>query len=456
VLGGFFALLVEPAPPLRGQGVNPTPTPGCVLPKSIRIAVIGDYGVCTEDPVLCEAEAAVAHFVKAAGPDFVITVGDNVSKGSIDGDGDVKDPPDLMAQAGPLSAKLNQSAACWKLLYMHHPMFTRGERNHPTPDPLVREFATAVASGAPGKVDAMLSGHVHAFEYATVPGDNAWYFTNGKGGAGGHPLAAFPQPPAVRVWHKDHPLTFGFMIINVVSGGAGTQSTLSFEFHSVAKLADVQPTPTPGGPPTPIPTPATYWHQRWISWKNGPWTKSKDCSTPQLTCNAVGGPCVLPAFLVPVTGPCATATALPLATPTPGGPPTATPAPACGSDSIDVAVVAGFNCPDRDQLIGAIVDANICCDLPWCPDEDGTCGMKLEAYDCRGNKLGEWCMNYYPAPPRHELITGCVFDRWTLPCRWMIRRNGSAYKLLCYGSTVRYYCCVNPLATPCARAYDKQ
>ncbi len=261
-LAGASSIVVRVDDELAGApGVPPTgatATPGCVVPKSVRIAVIGDYGACTLHPDYCEAEAAVAHFVRETNPEFVITVGDNdynwgeagpnkypppsgggpayisnnnsrvyrledfptpystlpppspggivgeeafppvpptfpptptpssgvelyeyflntgrffvalgnhdwrqtdarpnkdyfqgidephpagpvevfvvdtnqVSKRNYDPDGEVKNPPDLLPQAPEVAKALNDSAACWKILYMHHPAFSQGLAVH--------------------------------------------------------------------------------------------------------------------------------------------------------------------------------------------------------------------------------------------------------------------------------------------------------------------------------------
>jgi len=73
-----------------------------------------------------------------------------------------------------------------------------------------------------------------------------------------------------------------------------------------------------------------------------------------------------------------------------------------------------------------------CCDGGEpCPFDNSPCGVIAEARDARGNLIASFCMEqsnlYYPYP--YELITDCIFDRWTVPHSWTIYRNGTAWKL---------------------------
>lgn len=208
----------------------------------------------------------------------------------------------------------------------------------------------------------------------------------------------------------------------------------------MAKIADIQLTPTPGGPATPTPTPESYWYQRWTSWSSPEWSFYKDCSAPPLACGP--GDCendpLDPKLATPDGSQC-------YETPVPGG---------CGANPIVIDQRERYSCPQENQLMGALVVANICCPNPPCPYEasmQGQCLVVADAYDCRNNLVASFCMDnhgpYYPG--WYEVDTECVFDRWTAPCKWVIRKNGTSYELKCNGSSIRYYCC----EPDCHRAY---
>jgi len=73
------------------------------VPRFLRIAVVGDYGACTEDEARCLYEASVARAIVQAKPDAVIAVGDlNYSHGH---DGPAGHPPPL----GPNPVHISQN-----------------------------------------------------------------------------------------------------------------------------------------------------------------------------------------------------------------------------------------------------------------------------------------------------------------------------------------------------------
>ncbi len=162
--------------------------------------------------------------------------------------------PGLMEQLPTVVEALRNSPACWKMLFMHHPAYTTSE-SHETPNPIVEQFVQAVETQAAGKLNAVLAGHVHAFEYVRLPNDPVVFITNGKGGSTKNYEARTPHPRATRRFSEFNTGNYGFLIIDVTTGERGDPnkpSAISYRWHAVYQT-DERAAPTPTG----------EWLNRW-------------------------------------------------------------------------------------------------------------------------------------------------------------------------------------------------
>lgn len=142
------------------------------------------------------------------------------------------------AQAVWLQTQLAASTSAWNLVVFHHPPYSSG--SHGNSAWMQWPFA---AWGA----DAILSGHDHAYE--RIARDGIVYFVNGLGGASRYGFGVPVEGSQAR-YNAD----WGAMRVTA------TESTLDFEFVSLAgQVQDTYhlpaaPTPTP----TPTPAPIAY------------------------------------------------------------------------------------------------------------------------------------------------------------------------------------------------------
>ena len=132
------------------------------------------------------------------------------------------------------------------------------------------------------------------------------------------------------------------------------------------------------------------------------------------------------------------------------------PSPCGGADRLDVYQQPRFSCPSENQRISALLQVQTCCDAPSCPIDTSPCGVIAKTYDSSDTLIAQYCMEQvnisYPYP--YELITDCVFDRWTVPKYWIVMRNGTPWRLRCGasgGSLLKYACCTGP---QCTRQYQ--
>jgi hypothetical protein len=354
------------------------------------------------------------------GPVEIFQVDSNqVSQGGKDADPDVVDPPSLDGQKQALVNKLNASGACWKIVYMHHPAYSQSEA-HRRADPRVSQFIHDVNVATGGKIDAVLSGHNHLFDHITTS-DGVQHLTMGKSGGKLYREADLSQGQGVPqvVFRKTsaNDGRYGYLMVTARSpSSAQPQSTIKFEFRQVLEISP------PAGP---------EWWQRWGStfpYVAGPY--SKDCGTLVPTCQ--------------VTGECAVDHS---------NPTTVTnciqyPYPnSCGTNRVQVDTPLRASCQQENQLIDAWVRVALCCDANPC--QDGACPVKARAYNCTNQVIFEMCL-VNTGLTVYDGSTGCIFDRWTVPCRWEFVVNNTEYRIKC-PARVDYRCCLG-----CTRTYGVQ
>jgi hypothetical protein len=335
--------------------------------------------------------------------------------------------PSLDDQIDHLASLINNSPACWKLLYMHHSPYSvsNAHRMGDTQADLAT-FINALRTATHNKIDVVLSGHHHAFEYmaeptATPSGPTPQirYVTDGKGGSSDRHTLAPPVSGVVSVYSDSDPEHRGWLLVQAWTGQAAP-SNLRLTYNVVQRKSRLTPGPTPAD-----------WRDRWLSGTVMLVDEAKNCYDHPLTCSS---------------GPCTPGTEEPVATScTPSY-----PSSCGGADELHVDAKHPFACPTEVQLIQAHVEAAACCDEPTCPDDTSPCPVKAEGYDAAGHMVAAYCMAQQTVTHRYRVDTGRVFDKWTVPAYWRIIRNDTAWHPQCdpYLQMVWYSCC------DCTRNYD--
>lgn len=508
--------MASPQTQLTTQAQN---APQCVKPTKMQFAVVGDYGICTENQVHCEAEAAVARAVDAANPPFVVAVGDlNYNDGqggdhirnnnlrAFPGIAQPPQPPDpssgvplyerfinegrffialgnhdyhqsganpattffgqpgsndprrfgpvelwvidsneialsgpdrdkgstppvpsLNSQLPQLAQQIRDSPACWKVVYMHHSSTSQGsiaDKGAPVKeghivDPTMRTFMDNLILQSQDKIDVVLFGHTHAFEYTKInEADNTHFFLAGAGGARLNEMG----PPFMSV-RKSSIKEYGFLLIDV---GDGSPATLSVNYHQVKETGV-------GSPPQP-------WYEDWSTSVIPIMSTTKTCQQGNVICTRQGM-CQSHTYLPP--------------TPLSGSYRPCTPVSPDGdgcTTELTLLTSERFACPTPvpvpgeprvEPLIEAYIQAPICCNQPaQAQCEDYGCPVIADAFDCQGNLILSTCLRitwaYYVAWGE----TGCVFDRFNTPCKWVLRINKPGLKLKC-PAIVQYLCCLD-------------
>lgn len=561
--GGGGALRSEvacaaPNAPLTCSGTPTTaaltPTflpPGqCVVPRYLRIAVVGDYGACTEDEARCLYEASVARAIVQTKPDAVIAVGDlNYSHGhdgpaghpppsgsnpahisqnnlrvfppelfptplatlppprsgwpaalafppltpypsegvelyetfiegnrflptwgnhdyrydnanpakaffqradtyavqvgpvifvavdsneaSVTGnnrDGEAvaagADPPSLAEQEPAVVQWLDTARACWRVVFMHHPAYSRGVAGGGTirePYPGIREFIDNVndALSADKQIDVVLAGHLHALE--ALRKDGGAYVLSGAGGENLYRLESPTDPGVDRLppsndeshgfflldfWFKPNNDSMRIALVTVDETNPGEENWYD-RYSSKQHLIAWQ---TPVGSTTPC---AEY-----------PWCEQSEA------CEDIG------------------------ATPTPMSTSIAT----CeGNPTQCFSLFKWFqaerpSCDEERRLIRAKITLPICTSVACTPAI--CCPVQAVGRNLYGHHMARICLEpvyvYPPSGPpvitHFEGYSDCIFDEFTTPLQWSVHEIGTtdcSYSCSSNGKRlqVEYFCC---------------
>lgn len=343
---------------------------------------------------------------------FIIDSNEASMNGEDDDDAaiDASSEPTIAQERDWAYPLVRDSVACWQQLYFHHPPYSRSN-DHPTNDLRIGPMIEQVYSMSNNKLDAALYGHQHFAEQLTrtfspqLP--QLRYFLSGGGGARLYPYLNPLLPPGTVVDYKE-PNLHSFLYVTA------EEMKITYQWYTVEKKFLDAPT----------------WWQRWEV-KTPPPTivPNPACMTGLLTCS-VAGNCSVSIPPLP-------------------------PLPACvpvgqtcgGMNRIEVPTPQRFTCPAENGVFDAVVRVRVCCDagmISQCYSQ--YCPIVANAYDCKGNLIDSICLYPSTEPDVYRGQSGCRFDRWSAPCKWVIYNWNSNLKL-CNGS-VDYVCCTN-----CSRSY---
>ena len=333
-------------------------------------------------------------------------------------------PGDLPDTADPVSEQLDwlgdqleDSTACWNMVYMHHSPYSNGESHgdHFQLNDVQNVNYKELRPGAK-RVDAVFSGHDHNFEYLVGPdgtgnGDVDFFVQ----GASGNVLKDFDGKSRGRSMAQKHH-EFGFLLVTV------SRDAATYEWQKAGDWNEIDSTFTAGGGQELILT--------------------RTATDFEKTCNSS----LFPASCIPTTSGCqrdpSQFTAglhgeYPDCQPYQFGEPNQV-------TIIETQTLPPTLCQDPDSLIGAEFRLEMCCTVANDPPPFNQCYWngstpvaRVRAYK-GGVLIDQWPVSYSSSTPFGIADTGCVFDRFNLPDRWEVEAY-APWRVKSWD--LDYYCC---------------
>jgi hypothetical protein len=321
----------------------------------------------------------------------------------------------LQSQEQPLASAIALSDACYKMLYMHVAPYSVGAHGqHSGPVNRLREFIRTVDNMAGGgQIDAVFSGHDHLLQHSIQPvnGEPVHFFVSGAGGK-----SLYPANPSMPDEEGGIPVAPSDFVSGSAEGKFGflevslTGTSAAYTFRTAQEVI-----------------PDIYdWLDGWQFGASQTWFEDKPECTQPLYC-VVQGQCTFGTSLGTVANN-----------------PIYTPPYHCGTLwSLEVWPGQPV-CPNPNSLINARLTVEICYRGPgYC--NLASCDIMATAYDCSGNPIWSGCVNFFYSGngPVFVRDTECIFDRFTLPCRWSIWVQSPDPCWELRAATVEYMCCDN-------------